>query len=129
MAKRDGQARNIRGSTRRMPNFLDAWAEREQRRIERRQGEPQKPLPFPRFFGAVERLFGTLALTVRLITIPLYLVFIVALLVRPTVPSIALAFGLAMLLSLSVFNTSKMIQRRRENSQSWFTGRTLEKPH
>ena len=111
-----------------MPNFLDAWAEREQRRIERRQRGPQKPLPFPRFSGAVERVFGTLAVTVRLITIPLYLVFIVALLARPAVPSIALAFGLAMLLSLSVFNTSKMIQRRRENSQSWFTGRTLERP-
>jgi hypothetical protein len=107
-----------------MSNFLDGWAAREQRRMERHQATPQKPLPFPRFFGTVERIFGALAVTVRIISIPLYLVFIAAVLTRRTVPAIVLAFGLAMLLGLSVFNTSRLIRRRRENGKSWFTGRT-----
>jgi ABC-type protease/lipase transport system fused ATPase/permease subunit len=109
-----------------MPSFLDAWAEREQRRVERSQAKPPKPLPFPRIFGAVERTFVTLVVAVRIITIPLFLVFIAVLLAQHTVPSVLLAVGLAMLLSLSVFNTSRLIQRRRENGQGWLTGRTLE---
>ena len=109
-----------------MGNFLDAWAEREQRRIERRQGKPPKPVPFPAFFRTLEACFGTLALTARCITIPLFLVLIVAVLAKHTVQSIVLAFGLAALLSLSLFNTGRMIHERRENGHSWLTGRARE---
>jgi hypothetical protein len=109
-----------------MGNLLDAWGEREQRRIERRQAQPPKPMPCPRFFRSLEWFFGTFSLTARFITIPILFIWIVALLVQHTVQSIVLAFGLAALLSLSLFNTGRMLHERRENGRNWFTGRTRE---
>jgi hypothetical protein len=62
----------------------------------------------------------------RFIVIPAFVIWIVGLLIQHTVQSIALAFGLAALLSLSVFHMVTTIQLRREHHQGWFTGRTLK---
>jgi Flp pilus assembly protein TadB len=115
-----------RGYTNMMGNFLDSWAEREQRRIERRQAQPPRPGPFPRFFRMLERGFGTLAFALRCLSLVIYVIFIIAVVATHTVQGFVLAVGLVALLGLALYNTNRMVQQRRENGQNWFTGRTRE---
>ncbi len=108
-----------------MANYrlLNAWAERDQRRFEQRQSKPPRvPGTEPTVLRVLQAVLGTLAMTLKFVTIPGLLIYAVRLAAQHTARSLLLALAILMLDSISVFTGVVVIQARREKGLNWFTG-------
>jgi hypothetical protein len=102
---------------------LDAWAERDQRRLEQRQSTPPRaPGSEPAALRVLVGGLGTFAMALKFVTIPGMLIWAVRLAVQHTLRSLLLALVVLMLASFSVFTTTVLVQARREHGRNWFTG-------
>ena len=102
--------------------WLNAWAEREQRRFDERQSNPRLPGTEPTALRMLQASFSTLAMAMKGFTLPFLLVAAIAFIARHTAQSVALGVAMVMVAGLSSFTTGVLIQARRASGRNWFTG-------
>jgi ABC-type multidrug transport system fused ATPase/permease subunit len=71
---------------------------------------------------AVVASFASLAMLVRLVLIPVYVVVGTRVFLDGTMPSALVGVGLFMLFAISLFRTSELVKRRRQVHHHWLTG-------
>ena len=97
---------------------LDAWAKRDQRRLE----NPPVPGTEPPGLRILHAFFSIVVVVARCLILPFFVVWIVVLVTQHTAQSLALAVVVAMLGGVSAFTTGAMIHSRREHGVNWLTG-------
>jgi hypothetical protein len=103
--------------------WLEAWAARDQRRFEEQQKRPPRsPGSEPLGARVLTGLFGTVATVVKLVTLPVLLVWTITLIAQHTVRSIVLAVAVSMILSISTFTGVATYQGRRRHGRNIITG-------
>jgi glycerol uptake facilitator-like aquaporin len=102
--------------------FLNAWAEREQRRFEQQLANPRVPGTESTGQRFLQGFLATFVMATKCVILPLFVIWIVQLIARHTAQSLVLAVAVVMLFSLSVFTTGAVIRARREKGLNWFTG-------
>ena len=103
--------------------FLNAWAEREQRRFEQQQANPRVPGAESTGLRFLQGSIAIFNMAIKfVILLPVCVVWTVKLIAQHTVQSLVLAVAVVMLLSLSAFTTGAVIHSRREKGLNWLTG-------
>jgi hypothetical protein len=102
--------------------WLNAWAEREQRRFDEHQSNPRLPGTEPTALRILQTSLSTLAMAMKGFTLPFLLAGAIAFIARHTVQSVALGVALVMVAGLSSFTTGVLIHARRASGRNWFTG-------
>jgi hypothetical protein len=97
--------------------WLDTWAETGQRRFDERHARaPREPGTEPLFARILTAIFGTVATAMKLITIPVFVAWTIAMIAQHTIRSLVLAVALMMLTAMFVGTGVMLIQNRRENN-------------
>jgi hypothetical protein len=103
--------------------FLNAWAEREQRRFDQQRAHPPVPGSESRRLRILQASITVFNMIAKFVVLyPIYIFLIVKLVSEHTVPSLLLAVVFLMLFGFSIFTTSTLIRLRRERGENWFTG-------
>jgi hypothetical protein len=103
--------------------FLNAWAEREQRRFDQQRANPRLPGTESRRLRILQASLTVFNMVAKFaILFPLYIFWIAKLIAQHTVQSLALAVALLALFSFSAFTTGYAIRARRASGMNWLTG-------
>lgn len=109
--------------------WLNSWAERDQRRFEQRRSRPpSEPGTEPTALRIIAIVMATFGMGIKAVTLPMFVIWAVALLVQHTVRSVVLAVAVLMVASMSAFTTAAVIHARREHGRNWFTGLPPRRP-